>query len=374
MIMKQIISFLKKDIVMCISLVLAMISMFIVPPSKEYAHYIDFRTLSLLLCLMLVMAGFRSLGVFHQLGQVLLRLCHNTRQIALVLIGLCFFTSMLITNDVALITFIPFTIEILMLSNEHKLAIPIIVMQTIAANLGSMLTPLGNPQNLYLYSLSGVSLGTFIVTMLPYCILSLVGILLTSLLIAKHAVNTVNESYNTWKISGYRPKMILYTLLFFLCLLCVVRILPYQILLAIVLILIAILDKKNLAQADYALLFTFTFLFIFIGNLSNIDVINAKLAQVIQGHELLSGILASQVISNVPAAILLSGFTDNYHDLLISVNLGGLGTLIASMASLISFKQFCAAYGDSKLKYLFWFTLTNIAFLIVLYTYAYIVS
>ena len=372
--MKQIISFLKKDIVMCISLVLAMISMFIVPPSKEYAHYIDFRTLSLLLCLMLVMAGFRSLGVFHQLGQVLLRLCHNTRQIALVLIGLCFFTSMLITNDVALITFIPFTIEILMLSNEHKLAIPIIVMQTIAANLGSMLTPLGNPQNLYLYSLSGVSLGSFIVTMLPYCILSLIGILLTSLLIAKHAVNTANESYNTWKISGYRPKMILYTLLFFLCLLCVVRILPYQILLAIVLILIAILDRKNLTQADYALLLTFTFLFIFIGNLSNIDVINAKLAQVIQGHELLSGILASQVISNVPAAILLSGFTENYHDLLISVNLGGLGTLIASMASLISFKQFCAVYGDSKLKYLFWFTITNVAFLIVLYAYAYIVS
>lgn len=355
---------------MCISLILALISMCIVPPSKEYAHYIDFRTLALLLCLMLVMSGFRSLGVFHHLGQALLKLCHNTRQMALVLICLCFFTSMLITNDVALITFIPFTLEILALSGEHKLAIPIIVLQTIAANLGSMLTPLGNPQNLYLYSLSGAGLSTFIMTMLPYSIISFVGILLASLTIAKHPIDAVNDTEENKKDASYLNKMILYTLLFLLCLLCVIRILPFQILLGIVLVLMLVMDRKNLTQADYALLFTFTFLFIFIGNLSNIDFINAKLAEAIQGHELFSSVVASQVISNVPAAILLSGFTSNYHDLLIGVNLGGLGTLIASMASLISFKQFSAVYGDSKMKYLVQFTLVNILFLIVIYARA----
>lgn len=355
---------------MCISLILALFSMCIVPPSKEYAHYIDFRTLSLLLCLMLVMSGFRSLGVFHRLGQALLRLCHNTRQMAFVLILLCFFTSMLITNDVALITFIPFTLELLTLSNEHKLAIPIIVLQTIAANLGSMLTPLGNPQNLYLYSLSGTGLTAFIATMLPYSVLSLAGILLSCLMIAKHPMNKPDNTSASSLSKNELRKLILYLFLFLLCLLCVVRVLSFIILLGIVLFLVLLMDCRNLLKADYALLFTFTFLFIFIGNLSNIDFINVRLAEVIHGHELPSGILASQVISNVPAAILLSGFTQNYHDLLIGVNLGGLGTLIASMASLISFKQFSSVYSASKMTYLAYFTLLNLLFLIILYASA----
>lgn len=372
--MKRFLLFLKKDIVMCISFILALISIFFVRPSASYLSYIDFRTLSLLLCLMLVMAGLRNLGLFHQLGQALLKTCHTTRQMALVLICLCFFSSMLITNDVALITFVPFTLEILALSEEHKLAVPIIALQTIAANLGSMLTPLGNPQNLYLYSLSGISLPSFLLLLLPYTMASFLGILIVILTIPKKSiVNTHTESAKDI-FTQHTGKMLLYTILFLLCLTCVLRVLPYPILLFIVILSILLADRKNLLRADYALLLTFTFLFIFIGNLSHIDFINEKLAGILQGHELGMGILASQIISNVPAAILLSGFTTNYHSLLLGVNIGGLGTLIASMASLISFKQFSFAYKNEKSRYMIYFTVLNIIFLVFLYTIASLLS
>lgn len=353
-------SFIKSEIVLIISFVLALASAFIVTPNAGYIDYIDFQTLALLLCLMAVMAGLGSLGVFRVLASKLLRLATTTRSLTIWLCLLCFFSSMIITNDVALITFVPFSIVALKLSGNEKLMIPLITLETVAANLGSMLTPVGNPQNLYLFSAFNMTTGDFFMTVLPYAGLSLVLIVVSALFIRNEKISVVPGRENN-KINGKLCGI--YAVLFTLSLLTVFRVIPYGITLAVSVAAILIADRKALAKADWSLLLTFVFLFIFIGNLKNIPSVSSFLGKTVSGNEVAVGIAASQIFSNVPAAILLSGFTDNIKDLLIGVNLGGLGTLIASMASLISFKLI-SKEGVASGKYILVFTAVNIVFLI----------
>lgn len=367
--MKAITDFIKREAVLVIASVLAVISAFIIPPDKEYLGYIDWRTLGILFCLMAVVAGLKEQGLFRLLAERMLDKVHTIRQLVFVLVGLCFFLSMLVTNDVALITFVPLTFIMLELAGTDTLGkwlLPTVAMQTIAANLGSMLTPFGNPQNLYLYSLSGISPVDFVLILLPYCALS--GVLLAVWIIVgswkRNDPVTVSLAERTQLKSRCIP--LVYGALFLLSLLSVLRVVDYRITLGVVLLAVVIMDRATLKKVDYSLLVTFVAFFVFIGNMGRLPLFREAISGVIGGAEVLTSVVSSQVISNVPAALLLSEFTAEYSALLIGTNLGGLGTLIASMASLISFKLLAAKYPDKKGKYMAWFTISNVAFLAVL--------
>ena len=359
--MHKIKEFIRNEIVLILSFVLAVISAFFVTPNKGYIEYIDFRTLGLLFCLMAVMAGLNSMGVFKVIAEKMLSKVKSVSGLSLILGLLCFFSSMIITNDVALITFVPFTITALKLSGKMDMLIWIVTIETVAANLGSMLTPIGNPQNLYLFSALNMSMSEFLVTILPYALLSLILVIISCSLTGKGEIksDSTEEKYNFSKLH-----IGIFVILFILSLLTVFRVIPYIITIIITLVALLIFNRNVITKVDYSLLFTFVFLFIFIGNLGEIKPISDFLKNIVNGNEVVVGIISSQVFSNVPAAILLSKFTENAKDLLIGVNLGGLGTLIASMASLISFK-FVAKEKVNTGKYILTFTIVNIVFLIL---------
>ena len=364
----------KNETVFCVSFLLAVLSAFLVHPDAAYLAYPDYRTLALLFCLMILVAGLQSLGIFMMLGHFLLKKVHSIRGLSMVMVLLCFFSSMVITNDVTLITFVPFTILIFRMGGQVQRVLKLIVLETIAANLGSMATPIGNPQNLYLYSVSGLTTAEFAWATLPYAALSL--LLLAAAIFTEREeplLEVVMKEHIEGSISGLLRSTLPFLGLLALCLLVVFRILPYQPVLICVMAVILLLKRNLYLSVDYFLLLTFLCFFIFIGNMKRIPEINTLLVSVVQGRELLTGILTSQIISNVPAAILLSGFSNDFSALLTGVNLGGLGTLIASLASLISFKFFSREYPDRTGTFLKEFTIWNLAFLIVLTAAAFLI-
>jgi Na+/H+ antiporter NhaD/arsenite permease-like protein len=364
----HVIFFIKSEFVLCVSGFAALLTMLLVPPSADYITYLDFRVLSLLFCLMAVVAGFKETGMFLMLSEKLLKRVTNTRALGFVLIMLCFFTSMWITNDVALITFVPFAIMILTFAGQMKHLMKVVVLQTIAANLGSMLTPVGNPQNLYLYSSFHIPMKEFIIITLPYTAVSFLLLCISIILIKKEPINFILT--DDTKIDEIKPYIVpMYSTLFFICLLCVLRILDYRITLLLVLLVILAFDRRILIKIDYALLFTFVFFFIFVGNIGSIPRVKDLLAELLMNRELSVSIAVSQLISNVPAAVLLSAFTDNYKELILGTDIGGLGTIIASLASLISYKFYCRTTEANPKKYLGVFTIYNLFFLVVLYLF-----
>ncbi len=372
--MKKIWEWCKSEIVLCLAILLAIGSSFFVKPDRMYLEYIDFRTLAILFCLMAVMVGLQKVGLFSYVAEKLLEKVTHIRGIVFVLMALCFFSSMLITNDVALITFVPFTFIVLQLvlgERASELVVPVVVMQTIAANLGSMLTPIGNPQNLYLYGKVDLNFGEFMNLMLPYTVVAF--LLLTSwclLFVYRGQKKFSLQFHESSSLRGRGKELFLYSILFVVCILTVADIIPYIVTLAVVLLVILLVDRKILKEVDYSLLFTFVGFFVFIGNMGRVPQFSGLLQRVIEGNELLTAVVSSQFMSNVPAALLLSGFTEKFEQLIIGTNLGGLGTLIASMASLISFKYVGKEYPKLRGKYFWVFTVSNILFLIVLFVLA----
>lgn len=375
--MRKVLDFIKKEAVLCAALLLALVSACVIPPDQEYMEYIDVRTLAILFCLMSIMAGLQKTGIFRQIAGGLLGKVQGPAGLVLVLVLLCFFSSMLITNDVALITFVPFTFTVLGMMGEEqrrRLVLPLVAMQTIAANLGSMLTPVGNPQNLYLYGRAGMSVGSFVLLMLPYTAVSLVFLLIWGLVLGRRSIgereagakDPQGQEKTDFRPGGVLVPLAVYLVLFLLSLLTVARVLPWQGLFVVVLGAVLVVDRKILAKVDYSLLLTFAGFFVFIGNVGRIPAFREFLQGVVAGREVFAGIAASQIISNVPAALLLSGFSENYGQLLVGVNLGGLGTLIASMASLISYKYVAKEEGGCKGRYLIIFTVSNVCFLAAL--------
>lgn len=374
----------RKDPVLVVAIVLAIISCAAVPPDAAYAEYVDLRTIGMLFSLMTIMAGLSRLGVFRIACRHLLSAVRGPRRLALALTLLAFFSSMLITNDVALVTFVPFALLALRTLDSPRHACFTVVMMTIAANLGSMLTPIGNPQNLYLYSTSHMALTDFLLLMLPYAaaaLVLLVGAIAFFGRIPEHAKEKAARGVGADSpAAGETPQLasdaddpapsplrvLPWAALFVLALLSVAHILPYQAIVAVTIVVALAADRRALLHVDYALLFTFIAFFVFVGNVGRIEVVSAALAQLIDGHELAVSVIASQVLSNVPAAILLSGFTSNFAALIVGTNLGGLGTLIASMASLISYKQVALVLPREKGRYFMLFAVWNIAFLAVL--------
>lgn len=366
----------KPDTVLCIAWILAIISAFFVHPNKEYLGYVDFRSLGILWGLMVIIQGFKENSVFEKIAGFLLSKVKNGWQLAAVLVFMCFLGSMLITNDVALITFVPFALMILHDCDREDMMIPTVVLQTVAANLGSMLTPIGNPQNLYLYGLTGMGLLQFILTLLPYSLISAVLLILSIFIMTpdrQKSLSTNKDSVVTSNF-GSRIQIIIYAVLFAVALLSVIRVLPWYVFAIIVLIVVGGMDFKILLRADYVLLLTFIGFFIFTGNMGNIEAISSFLENVLSGREFAISVALSQVISNVPATLMLSGFTTNYKPLLLGVNIGGLGTLIASMASLISYKAYSKEYNENSGKYLLVFTAVNVVFLIILVVTALLLS
>ena len=293
----------------------------------------------------------------------LLRRMRDTRRLAAVLVGVCFFAAMLMTNDVALITFVPLTLMLTAQTGTERFNIPIIALQTVAANLGSAMTPLGNPQNLYLYSLSGMGLGEFLRLMAPVTGLSLVLLSVAVLCLPCRPLGAADIRLNRPDRRG----LLLWGAVFAVCLLSVLRVLHYGIALGAAVLAALLADRRLLRRVDYSLLLTFLFFFVFVGNMKVLPTVSEALSGLVAGREMTVGILLSQVISNVPAAMLLSGFTADYPALLLGVNLGGLGTLIASMASLISYKLYAAADGARTGKYMLFFTAVNVVLLAVLW-------
>lgn len=369
----KLIAFFKKETILCVAGLLAVLSMVWVPPDGEYMGYINWQVLVLLFCLMSVMGGLQALGIFKAIANALLHWANGLRQLTLLLVMLCFFFAMVVTNDVALITFVPFTILLLQMADLTGEMIPILVLQTIAANLGSMLTPIGNPQNLYLYTVSGMSPADFVLTMLPLTLLSLFLLVLCCMLTKDVPLSGQMLPPIQGEAFSMREKVTLSALLmlFAACLMTVFHVMPYWTVLGISLIWFVFFERDVLGKVDYSLLITFIFFFVFIGNMGRIPAMRDAIASILAGREMIVSFLCSQIISNVPAAVLLSGFTDHWKDLLFGVNIGGLGTLIASMASLISYKFFVQANEKAKGKYLKHFTIMNILFAIPLLVVAF---
>ena len=355
----------KTDPVLAAAWILAIISVFFVKPDKNYLNYIDIRSLGILWGLMVIMQGFKENAVFEKIAGALLKRVNKGWHLAAVLIYMCFFGSMFITNDVALITFVPFAIMILHNCKRQDMMIQVVVLQTIAANLGSMLTPVGNPQNLYMYGLTGMSLSEFLAVMIPYSVVSF--ILLAACIIFIPDKNKELKSGESTVVVGNfgsKTQILIYGILFVLAFLTVLRILPFFVFVIAVFTVVGGMDYKILLRADYILLLTFIGFFIFTGNMARIDFISNWLKNLIEGKEFFVSIIASQFISNVPATLMLSGFTDNYRQLMTGVNVGGLGTLIASMASLISYKAYTKEYKENSAKYIKVFTIYNLVFLL----------
>ena len=344
------IGFFRREPVLVISFVCAAASMAFVPPSEAYGAYFDWKVLSLLFCLMAVVAGLQECNVFAVFCQRLLTGRKRMGLLSLILVLLPFFASMLITNDVALITFVPFTIVVLSMIQRRQYLIYLIVLQTIAANLGSMAAPVGNPQSLFLYEKFHLSAGGYFRLMLPFVLASLVCLV----------------EFSARETIKHPKKLCLFCGLFALSLLGVFRALPYPWALGAVVIALLLWDRPLFARIDYGLLLTFLCFFVFAGNMGNIGAVREFLNSLLERSAMLTSLLASQVISNVPAAVLLSGFTQDGQGLLVGTNLGGLGTLIAPLASLISFRYYLRLEGAKPLRYLGVFTGLNLAGLAVL--------
>ncbi|NLZ68462.1 MAG: citrate transporter [Spirochaetales bacterium] len=363
-------SFIKKEITFTVALVLTFITAFFVHPSIEYLTCIDYRMLALLFCLMAISSGLKESGFFEYLANLIVSKVNSFKYLSLLLVYLVFFASMFITNDVALLVFVPFTL--LVVSNvvtEDKI-IFLIILETVSANLGSMATPIGNPQNLYLYSYYNLSAYDFFSSIVPVALFSLVLLTLTVFIFCKGTISIVVDK----RERRVNKKLTLsYFALLILSLLTVFKVFDYRLLLFVIVLFLLFFSRKTFLAVDYLLLLTFVLFFIFSHNISSTATIKSFLTSLMERSALLTSLLTSQVISNVPSAVLLSSATSNWKELLLGVDIGGLGTLVASLASLISFKIY-ANRSEAKVKrYLLRFTLINFALLVLLYLFTFLI-
>lgn len=354
--------FAKKNAVMLIAFAAALITSLFVPVDKEYIGYFDFKTLSCLFCVLAVVCALKDINFFFVIARKIVHFFKTARMSILALVYITFIGSMLIANDMALLTFLPLGFLVLSSTGKQKYMAFTFIMQNIAANLGGMLTPFGNPQNLYLYTKFNIPNGEFMGIMAPPFILSVVLITLCCIIFVKNEPLMISDE----KIELNGKRTALYLALFALAIAIVFRGIPYWIGLIIIPAVLFFADRHALESVDYPLLFTFVFFFIFAGNMARIDAVRNFFSALLSKNTLLFSALSCQCISNVPSAILLSQFTGNYAELLIGVNVGGVGTLIASLASLITFREYVKHDPRSTRRYIAEFSAFNFGFLIIL--------
>ena len=360
--MKTVKLFIKQNTVSCIAFLAAVFTCIIVPPDKNYLGYFDCKTLSCLFCVLAVVCALKNVNFFYMLARKIVQLFKNARMSVLALVYITFIGSMLIANDMALMTFLPLGYLVVKKTGKEKYMAFLFVMQNIAANLGGMLTPFGNPQNLYLYTKFQIPNPEFMKIMAPPFVIAVLLITICCIVFVKPEPLELDD-----KQFVVEPvKTVIYLLLFALSIAIVFRGVPYGIGLIVIPAVLLGMDRQALKMVDYGLLFTFVFFFIFSGNLARIEVIRNLFSTLLETSTLLISVLSCQFISNVPSAILLSQFTDNYPELLLGVNIGGVGTLIASLASLITFREYTTHNPEKTRHYIKVFTIFNMAFLIVL--------
>ncbi|MBE6645997.1 MAG: citrate transporter [Ruminococcaceae bacterium] len=367
--MKRVITFVRTNVVMVIAAALAIITSFIVPPDEKYIEYFDFKTLTCLFTVLAVVCALRNVRFFYTLAEKIVKRFKNARMAVLALVYITFIGSMLIANDMALLTFLPLGYFVLVSTHKEKYMCVTFILQNIAANLGGMLTPFGNPQNLYLYSKIAIPDGEFMLIMLPPFLLAILMITLSVIFFIKPEPLTFSG------VERRMPKLrvIIYLVLFAFSLICVFRIVPYQLALIIIPVAILIMDRRALLDVDYGLLLTFVFFFIFSGNMARMDAVRELFAALLDKSTLVVSALSCQLMSNVPTAILLSGFTENYKELLLGVNIGGCGTLISSLASLITFREYVQHNKGKGGKYILVFSAFNFSFLIIMMLFSLLV-
>ena len=360
--MSKVWGFTKQNAVMLIALLAAIITSIIVPPDKEYLGYFDFKTLTCLFCVLAVVCALKNIKFFYILALKIVQIFKNARISVVALVYITFIGSMLIANDMALLTFLPLGYLVLTTTGKRKYMAVTFILQNIAANLGGMLTPFGNPQNLYLYTKFQIPTLEFMSIMAPPFILSILLITICCLIFIKPEPLELQKE----DVKLDPKRTILYLILFSLSIIIVFRVIPYWIGLIIIPVVLLIVDRKALLMVDYPLLLTFVFFFIFAGNMARIDAVREVFSNLLEKNTLLVSVFSCQIISNVPSAILLSQFTTNYRDLLVGVNIGGVGTLISSLASLITFKEYTKLNKGKGKWYILLFSLFNFAFLIIL--------
>lgn len=395
---QRVLTFLRSETILIVATLLAIISCFIVPPDGQYGGYVHVSTISQLVCLMLVVVGFQRIGVFRIIGSSLLHRVHTARGVVLTFIALTFISAMFITNDVALLTFVPFALAVLVMAHMEDKAIIVCVLMTVAANTGSMLTPVGNAHNLYFKALTGMSTGHFLRIMAPYSILAAVLLVVVTCVVFRGrriaefdgmdskgfergvlAPDPTRHQPDEIKVTGYGAgyggwRAIVYTGVFVVCVLTVSDMVPLWVMCAVTFVAMVVCDRGSFRHADWALPLTFIMFFVFIGNMKRVPEF-AGIAQAFVGqHPLEVSIISSQIISNVPASLLLSGFCDQWVPLIIGTNIGGMGTLIASMASLITYKNYTRQYPRQKGRYLGVYTAVSVMFLLLMYGLAVIIE
>ena len=361
-------AFLRKNTVFVIALAAAAITSIIVPPDTEYLTYFDPRTLTCLFCTLAVICALRRIHFFSAAAEKIISLTSSLRNSVIALVYITFIGSMLIANDMALITFLPLGFIVLERTNNRKYMAYVFILQNIAANLGGMVTPFGNPQNLYLYSYFNIPTGEFMLTMLPPFVLAVALITACCFAVPKTALVYDGETHSMPK-----ARLALYLALFALAIVVVFRVIPYQVGLVLIPAVMIFADRKSLGDVDYALLGTFVCFFIFSGNVSRMDAVRVVMEALLEKSTLLFSALSCQFISNVPSAVLLSKFTTNYTDLLYGVNIGGCGTLIASLASLITFREYLSHNPGCAKKYIVLFSIMNFAFFGVLLGFCFLI-
>ena len=395
---QRVLTFLRSETILIVATLLAIISCFIVPPDGQYGGYVHVSTISQLVCLMLVVVGFQRIGVFRIIGSSLLHRVHTARGVVLTFIALTFISAMFITNDVALLTFVPFALAVLVMAHMEDKAIIVCALMTVAANTGSMLTPVGNAPNLYFQALTGMSTGHFLRIMAPYSILAAVLLVVVTCVVFRGrriaefdgmdskgfergvlAPDPTRHQPDEIKVTGYGAgyggwRAIVYTGVFVVCVLAVSDMVPLWVMCAVTFVAMVVCDRGSFRHADWALPLTFIMFFVFIGNMKRVPEF-AGIAQAFVGqHPLEVSIISSQIISNVPASLLLSGFCDQWVPLIIGTNIGGMGTLIASMASLITYKNYTRQYPRQKGRYLGVYTAVSVMFLLLMYGLAVIIE
>ena len=359
--MTRAIRWIRKNAVLCIAAAAAAVSAFLVPPDRAYLAYFDFKTLTCLFCVLAMVCALRNIRFFYALAEKIVRRFKTARMCVLALVYITFIGSMLIANDMALLTFLPLGYFVLSCSGTEKYMAFTFILQNIAANLGGMLTPFGNPQNLYLYSKFNIPTGEFTMIMLLPFAVSVLLITVCCLFVRSEPMHIPQS--RTVLSPG---RTVLYLLLFALSIVIVFRFIPYYIGLIVIPAVLLIADPKALKAVDYPLLLTFAAFFVFAGNMSRIAAVRGLFAFLLSKDTLLFSVLSCQFISNVPSAVLLSQFTSNYQELLVGVNIGGVGTLISSLASLITFREYVKHHPGQARRYLALFSLLNFGFLAVL--------
>lgn len=360
-ILNKIWGFAKREVVLSIAILAAIITCFFVPPDKEYLEYFEIKTLISLFCMLAVVAGMKNTNVFELVSRKLIGLFRTRRSVICCLVFSTFFFDMIVANDMSLITLLPLSYIVLHSTGNDKYLAFTFILQTVAANMGGMITPYGNPQNLYLFEFYQMSIGQFFGALLWQSLAVFVMLFVCTRFVKNEKLELVNNE----RFDVNKPKLSMYVVLFVLLILSIFRVIPHWITLVLVVVSVLAVDRKRFLEVDYALLATFCVFFVFSGNMARIEAIKDWVASIVESNTLLAGIISCQFISNVPTAIFLSKFTTNANDLLVAVNVGSLGILISSLASLITLKEYLKHQPHGFKSYMLKFTLVNTSFLIV---------